>query len=80
MLAVRLPKDLEDRLNKLAASTHRSKSFYMKEALESYLEEYEKDLKIIAKYEEEVKNGTLKTYSLEEVMKELNIGPEELEA
>ena len=43
MLAVRLPKDLEDRLNKLAASTHRSKSFYMKEALESYLEEYEKD-------------------------------------
>lgn len=41
MLSLKLPKDLENRLNNLAAVTHRPKSFYMREALQEYLEEHE---------------------------------------
>jgi len=37
MLSVRLNKELEERLDKLSLQTNRSKSFYVKEALESYL-------------------------------------------
>ena len=44
MLSVKLPEELENRLNNLAAKTKRSKSFYMREALERYLEEYEEGL------------------------------------
>jgi len=44
MLSVKLPEELESRLNNLAAKTKRSKSFYMREALERYLEEYEEGL------------------------------------
>ncbi|HBG07042.1 MAG: hypothetical protein A2075_22030 [Geobacteraceae bacterium GWC2_58_44] len=41
MLSLKLPKDLETRLETLAAKTKRPKSFYMREALEQYLEKYE---------------------------------------
>jgi len=44
MLSVKLPEELESRLNNLASRTKRSKSFYMREALERYLEEYEDGL------------------------------------
>jgi RHH-type rel operon transcriptional repressor/antitoxin RelB len=41
MLTLKLPADLEDRLNQLSEKTKRPKSFYMREALVEYLEEYE---------------------------------------
>lgn len=41
MLTLKLPNELENRLNALAQKTQRPKSFYMREALEEYLEEYE---------------------------------------
>jgi RHH-type transcriptional regulator, rel operon repressor / antitoxin RelB len=41
MLTLKLPADLENRLNQLAEKTKRPKSFYMREALVEYLEEYE---------------------------------------
>ncbi|MBI5816118.1 MAG: ribbon-helix-helix protein, CopG family [Nitrospinae bacterium] len=41
MLAVRLDKELEARLEELAKKTHRTKSHYMKEALRRYLDENE---------------------------------------
>lgn len=41
MSTVRLPADLETRLSKLSHLTHRSKSFYIKEALKQYLEDME---------------------------------------
>lgn len=41
MLTVKLPADLEDRLNRLSEKTKRPKSFYLREALAEYLEEYE---------------------------------------
>jgi RHH-type rel operon transcriptional repressor/antitoxin RelB len=69
MLGVRLPESLDHRLAELATRTHRSKSFYIKEALQAYLDAYEADLMAIANYEEKVRNGTLVTYSLEEIKK-----------
>lgn len=69
MLAVRLPKGLEDRLSSLALRTHRSKSFYVKEALEKYLEDEEEHQIALEAYEDYLKSGK-KTYSFEEVMNE----------
>ena len=41
MLTLKLPADLEARLNQLSEKTKRPKSFYMREALVEYLEAYE---------------------------------------
>lgn len=41
MLAVRLPEDIEQRLDSLAKKTGRAKSFYVREALGEYLADLE---------------------------------------
>jgi len=41
MLTLKLSAELEGRLNRLAEKTKRPKSYYMREALIEYLEEYE---------------------------------------
>ena len=41
MLAVRLPDLLEERLSHLAKQTHRSKSYYVKQAIQDFLDEQE---------------------------------------
>lgn len=41
MLAIRLPKDIEDRLDDLAKKTGRSKSFYAREAILEHLDDLE---------------------------------------
>lgn len=80
MLGVRLPEPLEQRLEQLAEKTHRPKSFYVKEALQVYLDAYATELETIAKYEEEVRKGTLKTYSIEEILARLKLNKDDLDA
>ncbi len=41
MLAVRLPAELEKRLDKLAKKTGRTKTFYVREALADHIDELE---------------------------------------
>lgn len=41
MLAVRLPDDVEQRIEALARQTGRTKSFYVREALVEYLDDLE---------------------------------------
>ncbi len=41
MLSIRLPDDIETRLETLATQTGRTKSYYVKEALMSYLDDLE---------------------------------------
>jgi RHH-type rel operon transcriptional repressor/antitoxin RelB len=41
MLAIRLPKDVEDRLDKLAKQTGRTKTFYAREAIMEHLDDLE---------------------------------------
>ena len=66
MLAVRLPESLEMRLNALSLKTHRSKSFYIKKALERLLEEEEDCADAVVAYEAYLRSGK-KGYSLEEM-------------
>ena len=69
MLALRLPKELEDRLEKLAAATHRTKSFYARQAIERYLEDIE-DLYLAEKAYGEYLEGKSKTKSIEDIVRE----------
>ena len=41
MIAIRLPEEIEGRLDTLARKTGRTKSFYVRQALEEHLEDLE---------------------------------------
>jgi len=41
MLAVRLPAEIEARLERLAIGTGRTKSYYARQAIEHYIDEFE---------------------------------------
>ena len=51
MLAVRLPKEIEERLARLARETGRTKSYYVREALLRYLDDLEDAYLAEAAYE-----------------------------
>ncbi len=46
MLSVRLNSDLEEKLEQLSVKTNRSKSFYVKQALENYLNDMDDYLEV----------------------------------
>ena len=57
MLTIRLPDNLEKRLNALAVATKRPKSYYVREALERVIEDMEDAYLAETAYEEFIKNG-----------------------
>lgn len=69
MLTIRLPADMEQRLNVLANATQRPKSFYVREALERSLEDIEDSYLAEATYERFKTSGE-QAIPLEEVMRE----------
>ena len=69
MLAIRLPAEIEARLDSLAKSTGRTKTFYAREAILEYLEDME-DLYEAEQRVADIKAGRSKTIPLEEVMKQ----------
>ena len=68
MLAIRLSPDIEDRLERLAKKTGRTKTFYAREAILEHLDDLE-DTYLASKRLE--RPG--KTYSAEEVKHELGL-------
>jgi RHH-type transcriptional regulator, rel operon repressor / antitoxin RelB len=68
MLAIRLPKELEDRLADMAKKTGRTKTFYAKEAILNYLEDLE-DAYIAEKAWDEFEKSGKKTIPFSEVLK-----------
>jgi RHH-type transcriptional regulator, rel operon repressor / antitoxin RelB len=52
MLAVRLSNETENRINRLAEKTGRSKSYYVRKAIEEFLEDEEDYLLAISRLEE----------------------------
>ncbi|MCK6428528.1 ribbon-helix-helix protein, CopG family [Betaproteobacteria bacterium PRO7] len=68
MLAIRLPPEIEERLEKLAKRTGRTKSFYAREAILEYLDDLE-DLYLAEKRYDDILKGRSKTVPLEEVVK-----------
>lgn len=75
MLGVHLPKDLEEKLSRIATSTNRSKSYYVKEALSEYLANKEDYLYALAALEED--DGT--RYSWDDVQQQLNLNHDDME-
>jgi RHH-type rel operon transcriptional repressor/antitoxin RelB len=72
MLSVRLPEDLEIRLNALASQTNRTKSFYAVEALSRHIEDLE-DIYLSEKAHEEFILSGEKAISADEVRKNLGL-------
>ena len=72
MLALRLPEDIENRLDKLAKATGRTKSFYAREAILEHLADLE-DLYLAEKRLAKVRSGKSKTYSLSAVEQALGL-------
>jgi RHH-type rel operon transcriptional repressor/antitoxin RelB len=67
MVSIRLPEEMENRLDHLAEMTLRSKSFYVKEALERYFDDIE-DVYIAL---ERIARPKRKYYTSEELLKSL---------
>jgi RHH-type rel operon transcriptional repressor/antitoxin RelB len=72
MLAIRLPEDIEARLDNLAKRTGRSKTFYAREAILEYLEDME-DLYLAEQVVRRLDGGEERTHPLEEVEARLGL-------
>lgn len=70
--SLRLPDDIGQRLNALAAQTGRSKTFYILEAIRTHLEDLE-DVYIAEQRLSDLRAGRSRTYTIEEVRSELGL-------
>ena len=68
MLAIRLPEEIEKRLDALAKKTGRTKSFYARQAILEQLDDLE-DYYYAEKSWKEVESGKSKLIPLEEIVK-----------
>jgi RHH-type rel operon transcriptional repressor/antitoxin RelB len=68
VLAIRLPPDVEARLAALADATGRSKSYYVREAIEEHLADLE-DIYLAQKRIEDLRAGRTRTIPIEDVLK-----------
>ena len=72
MLAIRLPAEIEERLETLAKSTGRTKTFYAREAILEHLDDLE-DLYLAEDRLIKLRAGSSQTVPLEEVMKRYGV-------
>ena len=72
MLAIRIPEDLDNRLNALAHRTGRSKSSFVREALMHQLDDIE-DYYLGMETLERIRKGEERVYALAEVRRELGL-------
>ena len=71
-VSLRLPSDLNQRLNHLAEQTGRSKTFYMLEAIKQHLDDLE-DLYLAEQRLLDVRAGRSITHSLDDVERSLGL-------
>ncbi len=69
---IRLPDDIQERLDTLAKKTGRTKSFYVREAIDRYLEDME-DVYMAETVLHQIRNGKEETYTQDEVGKRLGL-------
>ncbi|TDX24788.1 RHH-type rel operon transcriptional repressor/antitoxin RelB [Modicisalibacter xianhensis] len=72
MLAIRLPTDIEARLEALAKATGRTKTFYAREAILEHLDDLE-DIYLAEQALEQVRRGEMTTHSLDDLERELGL-------
>ena len=70
--SVRLAPDIEQRLDRLAANTGRTKAYYLREIIERGIDDME-DVYLAQKVLEDVRAGRETTSSLEDVKKRLGL-------
>jgi RHH-type rel operon transcriptional repressor/antitoxin RelB len=68
MLAIRLPPEIESRLERLATATGRTKTFYAREAILEYIGDLE-DVYLADQRLVDLREGRTKAVPLEDVMK-----------
>ncbi len=71
-VSLRLPEDVTQRLDRLAARTGRTKTFYMLQAICEHIDDLE-DLYLAEQRLVEVRAGHSKVHSLEEVERDLGL-------
>ncbi|MCL2881853.1 MAG: DUF6290 family protein [Coriobacteriia bacterium] len=67
---IRLDKETEERLTRLARDTGRTRAFYLRKAIEKSLPDLEWEYDLLRRAEK-VRSGEAETYTLEEVRKSL---------
>ncbi len=72
MLALRLPPEIEERLDALAKATGRTKSFYVREAILEHLEDME-DAYLAAATLERVRRGKERVFTTDQVRADLGL-------
>ncbi len=72
MLAIRLPPEIESRLEKLAVATGRTKTFYAREAILEHLGDLE-DTYLAQQRLADIKAGRTQTIPLEDIMKSYDL-------
>jgi RHH-type rel operon transcriptional repressor/antitoxin RelB len=72
MLSLRLPKDIEERLDGLAKRTGRTKTFYVRQAILTHLEDLE-DAFQADEIMKRVRTGEESVFSAEEMRKSLGL-------
>ncbi|MEW5824807.1 MAG: DUF6290 family protein [Pseudomonadota bacterium] len=72
MLAIRLPAEIESRLDALAKATGRTKTYYAREAILEYLDDME-DLYLAEQRLADIRAGRSLTLSLDDVMKQYGL-------
>ena len=72
VLSVRLPEDLKRRLDDLGSQTGRSATFYVREAVESYIDDLEYAYALKAEAEA-VRRGEIKTRRLDKITAALGL-------
>ena len=74
MLAIRLPVNIERRLDRLAKRTGRTKTYYAREAILQHLDDLE-DIYLAEKRLAEIRAGRVRTVPLEKVMRRYGLKP-----
>jgi RHH-type rel operon transcriptional repressor/antitoxin RelB len=69
MLAIRLPEEIESRLEALAKKTGRTKTYYARQAILEYMDDLE-DYYLASSRMLDIEKGREKTIPLEEVMRD----------
>jgi RHH-type rel operon transcriptional repressor/antitoxin RelB len=72
MLAIRLPLDIETRLDNLAKSTGRTKTYYAREAILEYIGDLE-DVYMAQQRMEDIRSGKTKTIPFDEILKNYDL-------
>ena len=72
MLAIRLPIEIETRLDNLAKSTGRTKTYYAREAILEYIGDLE-DVYMAQQRMEDIRSGKTKTIPFDEILKNYDL-------